>query len=448
MGVLHSFWSIGSVIADRLAEISGEVVENTVSGLRKTGGCCISLILAFALVLTPSLSAAQQAGPEPTLEALVAEAAVAYPDLLSRWAEVDALRAREEQVSQPFDPMVGLGIMNVPISSFAFTEHGMTGIQVGARQRFYWPGTLDARAEAARAVAEARQAGIPERVIRLWMEAVRPYYQIRAFDRAFGVLEQQLDAFSALRDGARGRYEAGVVPLTDVLRVDTEINRVRELIVEIERNRRTAVATLNGLLNRPTQTPIETRLLPRDHTPSTETRQQWTELAIQRRPAFEALAARRSAIASGIRAAEAGAMPMWEVGLAYSLRFQEPPLGNDLVSLSFGINLPFFSRARSEAQVDELAARSLAVDYDQDELVRQLEAQVAAHLESVLGIEAEILVIDDDLIPSINSVYDAAVSHYSSSHTNIEALIQIQIRQLQLELMRARLVSHHDMHSA
>ena len=417
---------------------------------KRQTGYWVALFMVAAILAIPSQSDAQDPTQDPsgTLEDLVIEAVEAYPDLSAQWSEVDALRTREEQVSQPFDPMVGLTIMNVPIDSFAFTEHGMTGIQVGARQRFYWPGTLDARAEAARAVADAQAAAIPERVIRLWIESVEPYYQIVAYDRATDVLDQQLEAFNTLRDGARGRYEARIVPLTDVLRVETEINRLREVTLGIQSSRRTAVAQLNGLLNRDSGSVVVTYSPRREYVPLTESTEDWVSQAIETRPAFEALRQRQRAIYSQIAAANSAGNPSWEIGVAYSARFQEPPVGSDLLSLSLGINLPFFSSNAAEAEVDELEARSLGSDFDRDELLRQLRSQIAVRVESALGIEDQIRAIEDELIPSIESVYEAAVSHYSSSHTNIEALIQIQVRLLQLELVRARLVCQHDMQRA
>ena len=403
----------------------------------------LAVVIACA---TPSLAPAQEAPVSAVtpLEELVAEAVEAYPDLLSRWAEVDALRAREDQVNQPFDPMINLSVLNVPVSSFQFDEHAMTGIAAGIRQRFYWPGVLDAREEAARAVAASGEAAIPERVIRLWMDAVEPYYAIAGLDRAEAVLNDQLVLFDDLREAARGRYEARVVPLTDVLRVETEISRVREILIEVQRNRRTAVAQLNGLLNRAETAPLIAPTA-RDPVPLARTSEEWLELAVERRPAFDALRARTAAIDARIAAAEANADPVWEVGLGYTARFQDTPVGNDLLSLTLGINLPFFSSNRADAAVNELSALGLEVGFDRDELLRGLRAQIDTQVEGGLGIEEEIRVLDEELIPSIESVYEGALSHYASSHTNIEVLIEIQVRLLELELMRTHLVSQHDM---
>ena len=89
---------------------------------------------------------------------MVADAVADYPSLLADRAEVMALRARTDQVSQPRDPILTAGLMNLPWDSLAFDEQAMTGVQIGVRQRFYWPGTLDARVDSAEAEATAREA--------------------------------------------------------------------------------------------------------------------------------------------------------------------------------------------------------------------------------------------------------------------------------------------------
>ena len=136
--------------------------------------------LLFATVLAPAAAAQEQPAHESqdadqrTLERLLVESLASFPSIDAAWAEVEAMGHRGEQVSQPFDPMVTFGVNNVPLDSFAFDSHGMTGLQFGLREQFYWPGVLDAREQAADAAVETRRAAIPEMSIRVWRSAVMP----------------------------------------------------------------------------------------------------------------------------------------------------------------------------------------------------------------------------------------------------------------------------------
>ena len=150
------------------------------------------MILWILAGVVPTWASAQESDDPVHLDELVAESVLDYPALLSEWAEVEELEAREHQVDQPFDPMVSVWLMNVPYSDLDLTVHGMTGLQIGISQRFYWPGVLDARADETLAMAGAREAMIPESVIRIWMEAIAPYYQILGLNRALSVLYQPL----------------------------------------------------------------------------------------------------------------------------------------------------------------------------------------------------------------------------------------------------------------
>jgi outer membrane protein TolC len=416
--------------------------------------------LATLLVLAPCRAWAQGAtateedaapptseGAATSLEDLVADSIDGYPDLLSQWREVEALRHREDQVSQPFDPMVSVAAMNLPWNSFSLQEHAMTGIQVGVSQRFYWPNALDARAEEVRAMVAAREATVPEAVIRIWLHAVEPYYSLIELDRVHEVLEAQREVFSALREAAQARYEARVSQLTDVLRVDTALNGLDQDIARVERSRRIAQARLNGLLNRPSDAAIAPHRGADAVSPEGDA-DAWLARTIENRPAFEALEARRLLVDAQVAAAEASDDPIFNVGLGWTARFQDAPVGTDLITLSVGVNLPFFSSRRADARVQELLVEDQRIDQDEQALLRQLRADIGTQLEAMAGLEVEIERFDTDLIPSVEALYDGALAHYSSSHTSIETLIEIEARMVHLHVTRAQLVSQHDMRRA
>lgn len=400
------------------------------------------MILWILAGVVPTWASAQESDDPVHLDELVAESVLDYPALLSEWAEVEELEAREHQVDQPFDPMVSVWLMNVPYSDLDLTVHGMTGLQIGISQRFYWPGVLDARADETLAMAGAREAMIPESVIRIWMEAIAPYYQILGLNRALSVLEEERMVLSMLLDAARVRYETGVVPLSDVLRASTEINRLDQEILAVERNLRIAVADINGLLNRETTTAIDPAIYDLETMRGAD---EWLAAAVENRPAFEAFQAQHLLVLAQAHSAEASDDPVWNLGVSSSIRFQDDPVGAELWSVSFGINLPFFSNRRVDARLDELSARSSQLDFDEEEMIRRLRAEIGSNLEAIDSLAEEIGALDEELIPGIEEIYEGALAHYSSSHTDIETLMEIQDRILELALARVALITQRDM---
>lgn len=274
-----------------------------------------------------------------------------------------------------------------------------------------------------------------------------PFFRLVALDRAANVLRQRQAILETLQDAARARYEARAVPLSDVYRVETQISRIEQELLRVARDRSIAQAEFNGLLQRSADAPVETAGVDDVRTVD-RGEQYWLERAIAQRPAFAHLDAREDLLGAQERSAEASDDPVWNLGMAYAARFQDAPVGSDLLSLTMGINLPFFSANRADARLDELGALRMGVDADRRELIRRLRADIGTRLEALRSLESEIGALDGDLIPAVEDTYESALAHYSSSHSSVETLMEIQDRLLELDLARAGLVSAHDMQRA
>ena len=59
-----------------------------------------------------------------------------------------ALRAEAPFSGSLQDPVVGIGLLNLPVDTFDFDQEPMTQKQLFASQKFPWFGTLDLRQQA------------------------------------------------------------------------------------------------------------------------------------------------------------------------------------------------------------------------------------------------------------------------------------------------------------
>ena len=106
----------------------------------------INLILTVIIILTNTFYLTAQ--PQE-LDLLIEEAISVSPRLNMLRAKKDASFNRIEQNSNLPDPMLTLGLMNLPVNSFSFTQEPMTGKIVGLSQMFPFPGKLSAISDAA-----------------------------------------------------------------------------------------------------------------------------------------------------------------------------------------------------------------------------------------------------------------------------------------------------------
>lgn len=88
------------------------------------------------------------------------------------------------------DPQISLGLMNLPVNSFSFTQEPMTGKVISVSQMFPFPGKLDLKTEMAEFEAEAihyQQEEVRNSVIQMVKTA---YYNIYGIDRALETVQK------------------------------------------------------------------------------------------------------------------------------------------------------------------------------------------------------------------------------------------------------------------
>lgn len=123
-------------------------------------------------------------------------------------------------------------------------------------RHFPFPGTLELKAALVNHAVEearARYAGVLRDAV---VEARQAYARYRYLGAAVGVLESMLAYLRQLEDGVRGRFEAGTGSKGAVLQVQVEIAAHENERETRLRERATAGAQLNTLLDLPLDTPL------------------------------------------------------------------------------------------------------------------------------------------------------------------------------------------------
>src|SRR6185312_6876010 len=130
------------------------------------------------------------------------------------------------------------------------------GADIEVSEALPWRGTLEAKRDAARAVAAAAGYdldGLRLRLTTLAQGAFSDWVYVR---RALDINAANQVVLDQLRSTARVRYATGVAPQTDVLQADVERGMLRQQQLEWERQRALVLARMNALLDRAPQAAI------------------------------------------------------------------------------------------------------------------------------------------------------------------------------------------------
>jgi outer membrane protein TolC len=172
------------------------------------------------------------------------------------------------------------------------------------------------------------------------------YYDYFLAARQVRLNDENVRSLHAFRDDARKRYESNLVTQQDVLQADVELAMLERRQIELDRNRRVAVARINTLLHRLPDCP----LAPPPHgLPGVEALPPVEELrmtAAASRPDLAALAARVREDEAAVQLANKDYLPDVEVMGRYDAFWQEPQL-RAMVGLN--ANVPIYRRKLNAA---------------------------------------------------------------------------------------------------
>ncbi len=209
----------------------------------------MSVLLAVLLLSRPFFAQTRKAEPAE-LRLLIEEALNNNPDLDAARKQASAVKKAISGAGLLPDPKLTLGLMNLPIDSFSFSQEPMTGKLVAITQILPLPEKLKLSRDSARHEASASNYQQQELRNFLVFEVKKTYYDIYLIDRSIETIEKNQILMKQLMGAAENKYETGSGLQQDVLRAHLEFSRLEDRLIELQRNRRTAVSRMNHWLNR------------------------------------------------------------------------------------------------------------------------------------------------------------------------------------------------------
>ena len=363
------------------------------------------------------------------LEEMVAFALERNPDVRRAFERWQGSLERAPQERALPDPQLTYGYFVARTAE----RQGMMGRQrVSITQMFPWFGTLDARGGAAEERAHAEAYRLEAETNRIVAEIRKQYAEYYYVEVARGVFEEHRAILAGLRDAIEASYEAAVVDLVDILRIESELDRVTEQARSLDERRKPVRAELNRLLGRTAGAPLPEPLeWERFHPEDEELR----DLArqIYRHPEMRARESELRGAEEAIRLAGNRSRPDFMVGAEVLERRDERTEG----MLMFGMSLPVwresYAAARREARAErrETAAGREALALD-------LEARFAQAVFGLRDAERQLRLLDESLIPRAEATFEIIEGAYMEGETGFVELTGAQRDLLDLREGRAR----------
>jgi len=369
------------------------------------------------------------------LPSLVREAIARNPRLQELSQDYQAAAARSKYVDELPDPRVGANVFGNPIETAAGSQRAVLSVS----QTVPWLGRL--KAEHRRAVFEAFAIAAEYRAEKLRVvTGVRTgWYRLYVLDRQIETAEANQQLIQSLVDLANARIATGNASQGDVLLGTLELSKLEERLLTYRRQRVGVQSTINRLLSRPAETPID---VPRElelAAPGLDAETIYA-LAMQSQPMIEAARLRVMATRWGVEVARLQRRPEVTFSANYfptddNRLFTDPAVtaGEDPWSVGAQVSLPIwhekYDAIRNEAIWRHHAASS-SVEELQDRYESQILDQVA---EAQRAVETAQL-YDSTILPQARQTLNADQEAYSNGVVEFDRVVRDYRNLLTLEL--------------
>jgi outer membrane protein TolC len=380
------------------------------------------LFFPVLAVLSAGPSLAQEAarqGPEPILDALVAEALVQNPDVRSLQETLEAARQRPEQAKVLPDPMVSALYVNDGWSP-SLGERAMTTLGVMGTQTFPWPGKRGLREKVAGQDTVVTGERLERQRLGLAAGVRRAFWDLVLGEESLRLLGEQEEVWKEAEAVVRARYAVGQGAQQDVLRAQVEITRFEQLRAEQAAEIEAREAELSRLVGREVKRGVV------------------AGVRLQLRPEPRTLAALQSEAEATLPELRAGAAAVERGQLAIDLAEREfkPDITvqagymnrgglEPMWQAGVGVTLPVY-RGRRRAAVAEAEASRRAVALQVEAVRAQIRFRTREREAQLRAAERVATVYADGLIPQARLSYEAAIASYEAGKvpflTVLEAL--------------------------
>ncbi len=376
-----------------------------------------------------------------SLDSLTSLAVKVSPKLKMLQAKSEAAANRIEQNSNLPDPTLTLGLANLPVNSFSFTQEPMTGKIIGLSQGIPFPGKLGTAADAASMDVDIVKQEYEDAKNEIIKNVSQSYYELSYVRKAISIEQESRKLLEDISKVVRTKYEVSTASQQNLLKVELELTNISDKLEDLKSKEASITADLNALLFLPSDNIITTQEIP-EITFRKYTVEGLDSLAVQNRAYLKGfrLAQEKSLIQENL--AKYDRYPNFNLSVQYSQRDEiaktSTPL-TDFFSVMVGISLPLNYGGKVTAKIQE--AESMQEVYAQQyALSRQVLTQnFGSSVAKLNSIEQRIILIKEAEYPQAQQTFNSALSSYQTGQIDFINVIDSQSKLYQVETSLYRL---------
>lgn len=354
------------------------------------------------------------------------------PGLAQRQAQAEAMSALPSQLGSLPDPMISMGLVNLPTDSLNTSQEAMTQWQLGISQEIPFPGKLALKQQAATERANASAFMTTEYKQQLIQYVTSYWWQLFYLEKTLNIIATNKTLLKQFIDIAETKYRVGHGLQQDVLLAQLELSKLLNREIELNSQREQVIIRLNTLLSRPTHTPIRLPAFQYIDTtlPDIKPIAEILHLAKQNRPFLQQQKHLIAAAAEEKALAEKNLLPDFNVSAAYGLRQGNNLDGSDrsdMLSLQVGINVPLFADKKQKMAISQKNSELKQQQFAYQDSWNQVQADIANYMTQYEQARQQYSLLNTGILPQARQTIASMLSGYQVNKVDFLNLVRAQI---------------------
>lgn len=389
-------------------------------------------ITALVLFLPLANQGIGLCGEVLTMDAAVAAALSASPEIVAVNAEYDATKARPPQAATPPDPEFMVDFIGVPTD---MANVGKGTIQYMVEQKIPFPSKLVLGHKAEKKQAEAMRSGAMVTAQEIKRQTEHAYIDLWRLGEEERINREALSAYVMGKNSAETAYASAKGGIEDPVRASVELGDVEGQLALVDQDRLVALAKLSKFMAKPLDPSIKTEA---PHIPlSIEKLETLIEKAKETRPEI----AEASSLIEAQKAKRSLAKAQYAPDLTFRLGYMDNPSGmsNGWYGRA-GVSVPLWSFSKQHYGVQEAEALFRHAQSIKEGETLSAESDIRMAYARLIGAKKVVDVYASKVVPRARVLVSSSRQAYSSEKSSFLGLVESvkSLNNAQLALVRAK----------
>jgi outer membrane protein TolC len=387
---------------------------------------------------------------ENSLHDLIEQAEKVNPNISMLQARLNAARENIQVGTHLPDPLVSLGLMNVPTNTFSLNQEAMTGKILGITQPLPFPGSLKAKAAVKSMDTLIVGQQIADLTNQIREQVSDLYFGLQEKRKDISLNRESLDLLKQISLVAKRKFEVGTASLQNVIEVEVEKTRLQDKIETLKGEEMALQAQLNGLLLRNDSIFIPTEeILPL--TAQDLKTEDLLKLAEQNRPVLKEIKLNETKAGLMEKEARYAFYPSFKVSVQYSQRSFNNATGMnypDLLGVMVGVTIPINYGGNKTAKVNYARYQQDAYKQQYQFSLQVLQQNLGALRARMNALQNRETLLSKTLLPQAIQSYQAALSDYQVNKIDFVNVMKAEDRILKIKTELANIRTSYNKNQA